>query len=206
MSLASLSWYVSKIDQCCDKYFQCVCLLLIAAQYVMHNLGAKCLLSVCISFAVGFCLWSCSCWHPNANKWNIIRQVINVWFENYLKQVNKIKFHYECSVRGALNSLFDPFNNIGIILSFFLGNYLSCLDQAKLQLIVPAIFLIVMFFIPETPEYWAKRNNAKVFGIWDDISVKSNFNSNIWLRFIHTDLFVCFFFIKLKQQFIFSEQ
>lgn len=68
-------------------------------------------------------------------------------------------------MRGALNSLFDPFNNIGIILSFFLGNYLSCLDQAKVQLIVPAIFLVVMFFVPETPDYWIKRNKAKVFVI-----------------------------------------
>lgn len=66
------------------------------------------------------------------------------------------------NVRGALNSLYDLFSNSGTIISFFLGNYLSMLDQVKTQLIVPIIFLIVMYFLPESPEYWVRNRKEKV--------------------------------------------
>lgn len=66
------------------------------------------------------------------------------------------------SVRGALNSIWDPFNNSGIIISYLLGNYFNFVDQAKMQLIIPIIFMIVAFFLPESPEFWARKNNEKV--------------------------------------------
>ncbi|XP_055296383.1 facilitated trehalose transporter Tret1-like [Sitodiplosis mosellana] len=72
--------------------------------------------------------------------------------------VNDISYD---GVRGALNSLYDPSFNLGIIISFALGNYLSCLDQAKVQLIIPLIFMLAMFLLPESPEYWSNRNNEK---------------------------------------------
>ncbi|XP_055306806.1 facilitated trehalose transporter Tret1-like, partial [Sitodiplosis mosellana] len=64
-------------------------------------------------------------------------------------------------VRGSLNALFDLFSNTGVILSFSLGNYLSWMDQAKVQLIPPTIAIIILFFLPESPEYWIKRNKEK---------------------------------------------
>lgn len=66
------------------------------------------------------------------------------------------------SVRGALNALYDPSFNFGMIVSFFLGNNLNWLEQAKLQLTVPVIFTIIIFFLPESPEFWRQRNNDKV--------------------------------------------
>lgn len=66
------------------------------------------------------------------------------------------------NVRGALNSLYDLFSNSGTIISFFLGNYLTMLDQVKTQLIVPIIFLVVMSFLPESPEYWVRNRKEKV--------------------------------------------
>ncbi|XP_055308694.1 facilitated trehalose transporter Tret1-like isoform X2 [Sitodiplosis mosellana] len=65
------------------------------------------------------------------------------------------------NMRGALNSIYDPFNNIGIIISFFIGNYLSCIDQAKTLLIGPIIFISIMFLLPESPEFLANRNKQK---------------------------------------------
>ncbi|XP_055296382.1 facilitated trehalose transporter Tret1-like isoform X2 [Sitodiplosis mosellana] len=65
------------------------------------------------------------------------------------------------SMRGALNSLYDPMNNLGIIISFFLGNNLNWLDQVTAQLIAPIIFMIIMFLIPESPEYLTNRNKDK---------------------------------------------
>lgn len=58
--------------------------------------------------------------------------------------------------------MYDPSFNLGIIISFALGNYLSCLDQAKVQLIIPVLFMFVMFLLPESPEYWSNRNKEKV--------------------------------------------
>lgn len=69
-------------------------------------------------------------------------------------------------MRGALNSLYDPLNNLGIILSFFLANYMDWLDQVKVQLIVPIIFMVAMFFLPESPEYLTNRNKKKVAKMW----------------------------------------
>lgn len=66
------------------------------------------------------------------------------------------------SLRGALNCIYDPFYNTGVIISYLLGDILSCIDQAKIQLIPPALFFIVLFFVPESPEYWKKRNKLEV--------------------------------------------
>lgn len=66
------------------------------------------------------------------------------------------------SVRGIFYSMFDPFYNIGVIISFVLGNYLSCLDQAKMQLIIPIISLLIFFILPESPEFLAKKNKITV--------------------------------------------
>lgn len=66
------------------------------------------------------------------------------------------------SVRGALNSIYDPSNNVGLISSFFLANYWSSVDQAKMTLIMPVIFICLMFLFPESPEYLHSKNMEKV--------------------------------------------
>ncbi|XP_031623912.1 facilitated trehalose transporter Tret1-like [Contarinia nasturtii] len=72
--------------------------------------------------------------------------------------VNDIS-HYE--VRAFMNSMYDPSYNFGVIISFFMGNYLSCIDQAKTLLIGPIIFITIMFLLPESPEYLSNRNKQK---------------------------------------------
>lgn len=67
-----------------------------------------------------------------------------------------------CSIRGALSSIYDPAFNFGIIVSFILGKYLNCMDQVKVQIIIPIIFMVIMFLLPETPEFWTKQNKDKV--------------------------------------------
>lgn len=79
----------------------------------------------------------------------------------FFKMNNNYKF-FNIRVRGALNSVYDPSYNTGTIVSFFLGNYFNCLDQVKVQLIVPVIFMVLMFFLPETPDYLIKRSKEKV--------------------------------------------
>lgn len=66
------------------------------------------------------------------------------------------------SIRGALYSLYDPSYNLGVIIAFFLGNFLNCLDQLKVELLVLVIFAIVLFLFPESPEYLLKNHQEKV--------------------------------------------
>lgn len=61
-----------------------------------------------------------------------------------------------------LNSVYDPAYNAGIVVSYFLGSHLNMVDQAKVQLILPVIFMVVQFVLHESPEFWIKRNNGKV--------------------------------------------
>lgn len=65
-------------------------------------------------------------------------------------------------VRGVLNALFDVMKNSGLICSFLMGNYLNGVDQAKMQIIPISIFIIILFFLPDTPEYWINRNYQQV--------------------------------------------
>lgn len=66
------------------------------------------------------------------------------------------------SVRGSLISFYDPLFNLGTFVSFVLGNYLSCMTQVKVQLIPQLIFLIVLFFLPESPVFLQARNKKDV--------------------------------------------
>lgn len=61
------------------------------------------------------------------------------------------------SVRGALSALYDTSLNIGLIISFFVGNSLNALNQAKVYLIMPTIFILLLFLFPESPEYLKKK-------------------------------------------------
>lgn len=36
------------------------------------------------------------------------------------------------------------------------------MDQAKAQLVIPAITMPILFLFPESPEFWTKRNKEKV--------------------------------------------
>lgn len=66
------------------------------------------------------------------------------------------------SVRGSLISFYDPLFNLGTFASFMLGNYLSCMTQVKIQLIPQLIFLIALFFLPESPVFLQARNKKDV--------------------------------------------
>lgn len=65
-------------------------------------------------------------------------------------------------MRGSLISFYDPIFNLGTFVAFMLGNYLSCTAQVKIQLIPQLIFLIGLFFLPESPEFLRARNKKQV--------------------------------------------
>lgn len=76
------------------------------------------------------------------------------------KYVNS--FHLCISVRGALVSVYDPAYNVGVLISFFLGNNFELIDQVKILFIAPTIFVFLFFLIPESPEFLDTRNEYKV--------------------------------------------
>lgn len=67
-----------------------------------------------------------------------------------------------CSVRGSLNSLMDPALNSGIVLPCLLANYFSPVDQIKILLIFPVLFVVLTMFLPQTPDYWVQRRKKEV--------------------------------------------
>lgn len=89
-----------------------------------------------------------------------------LWIHDYFvskwKKRSLLNNNFSFRVRGSLNSLLDPFNNSGIIISFILGNFLSCMDQAKIHIIPSILFLVILFFLPESPEFWTNRNKINV--------------------------------------------
>lgn len=113
------------------------------------------------AIAVGVPTLICDISHDKLVFYNKLKIRKNSKFKS--KLINKPLINlFERSVRGALNALYDLSFNVGTIISFFLGTHLSCIDQAIAQLAVPAIFMILMFFVPESPEYWTNRNKQKV--------------------------------------------
>lgn len=60
-------------------------------------------------------------------------------------------------VRGTLGLLPTAFGNIGILMCFVAGNYLDWSNLAFLGATLPVPFLLLMFFIPETPRWYVSR-------------------------------------------------
>lgn len=48
-----------------------------------------------------------------------------------------------------------------MVVSYFLGNQLNLLDQAKVQLILPLLFMSAQFMLHESPQFWMKRNDKE---------------------------------------------
>ncbi|KAK9700641.1 Sugar transporter [Popillia japonica] len=63
-------------------------------------------------------------------------------------------------VRGILGLLPTAFGNGGIVLCFSAGSYLTWNELAYLGIILPIPFLLLMFFIPETPRWYVSKNKA----------------------------------------------
>lgn len=61
-------------------------------------------------------------------------------------------------VRGTLGLLPTALGNIGILLCFVAGSYLRWHHLAWIGVALPIPFLVLMFFIPETPRWYISKN------------------------------------------------
>jgi MFS family permease len=67
----------------------------------------------------------------------------------------------EDKVRGTLGSLFIFSLNLGTLLMFIAGSYLSYSLVPKLMLMVPITFILTFLFMHETPQYLIKRGKIE---------------------------------------------
>lgn len=63
-----------------------------------------------------------------------------------------------------MGSLFILSNNLGVLIAFTFGHFLSYIISPTLLLGVPIIFMLTFIFFPETPQF-LMRNGRDVVGI-----------------------------------------
>lgn len=61
-------------------------------------------------------------------------------------------------VRGSLGSIMIFAINIGILLAFIAGTYLSYFVVASIMFFLPIVYIICFSFLPETPQFLIKQN------------------------------------------------
>ncbi|XP_044733256.1 facilitated trehalose transporter Tret1-like [Chrysoperla carnea] len=64
-------------------------------------------------------------------------------------------------IRGTLSSFMFMQLNIGLLLQFIIGSYLTIQLNSLLLLIIPIIFLITFIWIPESPYYYLLKDDLK---------------------------------------------
>lgn len=67
----------------------------------------------------------------------------------------------EASIRGALGSFFQLLLTIGILYSYVLGSTVNYQWLGILCGLIPVVFLIIFFFMPETPVYLLKKDKRQ---------------------------------------------
>uniref|UniRef100_A0A182NGP0 Major facilitator superfamily (MFS) profile domain-containing protein n=1 Tax=Anopheles dirus TaxID=7168 RepID=A0A182NGP0_9DIPT len=67
----------------------------------------------------------------------------------------------EDRIRGTLGSFFILFLNIGTLVSFVMGSYLSYHLTAYILFSFPILFLALFLQFPETPQYLIRRNRVR---------------------------------------------
>lgn len=62
----------------------------------------------------------------------------------------------EVSIRGALGAFFQLFLTVGILFVYVIGPYTSWVTLSVLCAIFPALLIVAMFIVPESPTYLVK--------------------------------------------------
>lgn len=68
----------------------------------------------------------------------------------------------EASIRGALGSFFQMFLCVGILLTYFLGALVDWRSLSVMLGIIPIVFVVFFYFMPETPIFLLKSDQMDV--------------------------------------------
>lgn len=70
----------------------------------------------------------------------------------------------DVSIRGTLGSFFQLFLCVGILLTYFVGALTTWVGLSIVLAVVPFVFVIAFFFMPESPVYLVKKGKLKDAG------------------------------------------
>lgn len=73
----------------------------------------------------------------------------------YLAEIADVK------IRGALSTMFIGFLNIGMFYDYILGAYVSYKALNIANIIIPIVFSICFYYVPESPYFLAMKNKEK---------------------------------------------
>lgn len=62
----------------------------------------------------------------------------------------------EISIRGALGAFFQLFLTVGILFVYAIGPYVSWVLLSVMCAVFPALLIVAMFIVPESPTYLVK--------------------------------------------------
>lgn len=109
----------------------------------------------------------------------------------------------EDSVRGSLGSLLVLSCNIGILIAFIAGNYLTYNISPIIHASLPILFFMAFVFFPESPQYLMKIGKEEV-----NQSIMFENNVTALLEFIGHSVCVYIAILsnrKLKNRYVFTE-
>lgn len=64
-------------------------------------------------------------------------------------------------IRGSLGSFFILSTNLGMLLIYISGSIFDYATTPKIMLLLPAIFILLIYFFPETPNYLLRNNKTE---------------------------------------------
>lgn len=88
-------------------------------------------------------------------KWKVKIFFFNVW-------MGLLIFIFFYRVRGTYCCLLVVFCNLGILLSFIMGSFISYAMTPIILLTLPIVFLLTFPFFPETPHFLIKNGRLEV--------------------------------------------
>ncbi|KAJ9589413.1 hypothetical protein L9F63_017392 [Diploptera punctata] len=80
---------------------------------------------------------------------------VNVFITMYCGEIA------EDAVRGALGTFRSLFANLGVIYIYAAGPYVTIQEMAIISIIVPIVFLVALFFLPESPMYLMTKDKEE---------------------------------------------
>lgn len=67
------------------------------------------------------------------------------------------------SVRGRLGSILPLARNIGVLIGYTVGATVRYEYRPYIFIVFPVIYLISVYTLPNTPQYYLQRENVEVF-------------------------------------------
>lgn len=75
---------------------------------------------------------------------------------------NVLKMRSIFSIRGCLGSFTPLARNIGVLIAYIVGATVEYEIIPVILIYIPILYMICLFLLPNTPQYYLKNDNVKV--------------------------------------------